>query len=325
MKLHLLALAALLLSPSAQQTTGTTSRDARDILERMGPDFGAPRMGLPRPVQSKTTARELASDDSTDSVAATDRRRRIAASKVLEASLRRQLRLEEASAVDARWLRVNEEGVVSGSLDAAGQAQLEELLACLRGFDDLIVIEARYVELQRTVARKLGIEATSHIATTEERDVLLDALMAEGANMLSSPQVLMHSLQQATLYVGDVLTYVEDWSVHKVEPHGAEVLDPKIMEVRLGTSMAARGLPLPGDKLSLSLEIEHASVAKPLRTSRVQLGSREVEIALPEISAQRVRVELTVAPKATTLLPIPSEADKLLLVFVTADVVPETK
>lgn len=325
MKLHLLALATLLLTPSAQQTTGTTSLDARDILERMGPDFGAPRMGLPRPLQPKTTAREVDSEAGTESVAASDKQRRIAASKVLESSLRRQLRLEETTAVDTRWLRVNDEGVVSGSLDATGQARLEELLACLRSFDDLIVIEARYVEVSRAAARKLGIEATSHLATVEERDVLLDALKFEGADTLSSPKVLMHSLQRASLYVGDVLTYVEDWSIHKVEPHGAEVLDPKIMEVRLGTFLAARGLPLPGDKLSLSLEIEHATVAKPLRTSRVQLGSREVEVALPEISAQRVQVELTVSPKATTLLPIPSEADKLLLVFVTADVVPETK
>lgn len=325
MKLPLLVLATLLLTPSAQQSTGTTKVDARDILERMGQDFGAPRMGVPRPLQPKTAAVEVDSDAEATSVAASDKQRRAAASKVLEGSLRRQLQLEKATPADAQWLRVDEEGVVSASLDASGQAHLEELLACLRSFDDLIVIEARYVEIARAAARKLGIEGTSHLATVDERDVLLEALMAESANMLSAPKVLMHSLQQATLYVGELVTYVADWSVHKVAPNGAEVLDPKVMEVRLGTSLAARGLPLPSDKLSLSLEIEHATIATPLRTSRVQLGSHEVEIALPEISTQRVQVEFTAAPQATTLLAIPSEADKLLLVFVTADIVPNTK
>ncbi len=209
--------------------------------------------------------------------------------------------------------------------DGAGQARLEELLACLRSFDDLVVIEARHEEVSRTAARKPGIEGTSHLATVEERDVLLAVLTFEGADRLSSPEVLTHSLQRASLCVGDVLSQVEDWSIHKVEPNGAEVLEPRVMEVGLGTSLVAHGLPPSGDKRSLSLEIEHATVAKPLRTSHVQLGSRELEVTLPEISAQRVQIELTVAPKATTLPTTPSEAGKLLLVFVTADIVPQAK
>jgi len=325
MKLHFPLLATLLLAPSAQQATGVKSVEARDILERMGTDFDAPRPGVPRPIQAKTVARDLAAGTEAELDAVAEKRRRTAASAKLESILRGQLRLEAAAPGNAKWLRVSEDGALTASLDAAGQARLDELLACMRAFDKLVMIEARYIELPKAAARKLGIDATSTLATIEERDILLESLMSEDADMLSSPKVLMLPLQQASLYVGDTVNYVEDWSVHKVETGGAEVLDPRIMEVRLGMSLVARAVPLPADKLSLSLEIGRATITKPMRTSRVQLGSREVEVALPEISNRRVQIELTVAPKATTLLPIPSEGDRMLLVFVTADVVPESK
>jgi len=325
MKFLFLLLATLPLAPSAQQATGVKSVDARDVLERMGTDFDAPRLGVPRPIQAKTVARDLAAGTEAEPDAVAERRRRVAASAKLESILRGQLRIEAAAPGDAKWLRVSEDGALTASLEAAEQARLDELLACMRAFDELVMIEARYVELPKAAARKLGIDATSTLATMEERDVLLESLMSEGADILASPRVLMQPLQQASLYVGDVVNYVEDWSVHTVEPGGAEVLDPRIMEVRLGTFLVARAVPLPADKLSLSLEIGHATIAKPMRTSRVQFGSREVEVALPEISNQRVRMELTVAPRATTLLPIPSEGGRMLLVFVTADVMPESK
>ena len=299
--------------------------DARDILERMGTDFDAPRLGVPRPIQANTAARDLAGGTEAEPDALAEKQRRATASAKLESILRGQLRIEAAAPQDAKWLRVSTDGALTASLDTAEQARLDELLACMRAFDELVMIEARYVELPKTAARKLGIDSTSTLATIEERDVLLESLMSEGADMLCSPKVLMQPLQQASLYVGDVVNYVEDWSVHKVEPGGAEVLDPRIMEVRLGTFLVARAVPLPADKLSLTLEIGYATVAKPMRTSRVQFGSREVEVALPEISNQRVQMELAVAPRATTLLPIPSEGDRMLLVFVTTDVVPESK
>lgn len=340
MKLQPLLLAPLLVAALPQQSSSVRTYDTRNIVERVGSKVAAPQLGRPRPLQSNAMENAGPQDGNAKPEEADDSWRERA--KSLEEILRRQLQLDASASSESHWLHVSADGVVStrrdvsrlhmnerGSLSAnleeVEHSRLVELLERLRSFVDLVSFEVRLVEVPKAVAAKLGIEGDSMLTSTEDRDVLLASLRAEGMNLLVAPKLAMRSLQAASLQVGESLNYIHDWSVTKVEPGAVEVLDPLVMEVQLGTYVQARAVPLPDGKLSLSVEIQYATMERPLRTQRVQLGSREVEVALPEISAQRVQVELTVAPKATTLLPIPSEADKLLLVFVTADVVPETK
>jgi hypothetical protein len=158
-----------------------------------------------------------------------------------------------------------------------------------------------------------------------DRAALLASLVSRGASVLVAPKLLVHPLQQANVIAADTLNYVGDWTAHTVEPGPVDVLDPVLMEVTLGSALAAFVVPLPDEKLALSLEVQHASVERPLRTQRVSLAGRDVEVALPVITQQRARLEFSLADGATAVLALPAEGERVLLQFVTVRSVPQQK
>ncbi len=323
-KLALLLLAPLAWAQSAEDAAITKLYETRDIATRIGARVSMPLLGVPKELREKSESRDHASVADSD-VDAETKRQLEGGLQRLEELLRRHAGLNPETLGSPKRLRMTEAGTLVAATSAGEQDRLAGMIEHLRRFEGAYSIDAQLVDVPRDVARDLGVDASSVLRSDVDRAALLASLVSRGASVLVAPKLLVHPLQQANVIAAETLNYVGDWTVHTVEPGPVEVLDPVLMEVTLGSALDAFVVPLPDEKLELSLEVQHASVERPLRTQRVSLAGREVEVALPVITQQRAQLEFSLADGATAVLALPAEGERVLLQFVTVRSVPQPK
>jgi hypothetical protein len=323
-KLSLLLLAPLAWAQSADEAAITKLYETRDIASRIGALLPMPVLGVPQKLREKTESGEQSPTAVADDDTGTKQQLESGIRR-LEELLRRHAGLSAETLASPKRLRMTEAGTLVAETSASEQARLARVVENLRRFEGAFSVEALLVEVPRDVTQDLGLNESSVLQAEVERDALLASLRNRGASVVVGPKLLVNPLQRANVIVGDTLNYIGDWSVHTVEPGPVEVLDPVLMEVTLGSALAAFVAPLPESKVALSLEVQHASAERPLRTQRVSRAGREVEVALPVITQQRAQLEFSLADGATAVLALPAESERVLLQFVTVRSVPQQK
>lgn len=336
--------AALLLSfgaVCAPQDAGTQPpahfrmqlHEARDIVDRIGPDFPAPRLGTPRPARSGLwegqvplladlpVVSTLLKPPATNGGLADELARVAAGSRVLESVAARLITPKSQDPLFS--LRCTENGtlVINGT-----QAQVEWLgafLGHLRTYDKRIEVEARFVRTPAGRLEELGIQGTSAFPRPEDLPALLEALQqTPKVEFVSAPRVTVLPLQRASISVLEQTKFVKDWRVETVEPGAQEVLVAEIAELDTGLALDVRAVPLPDGKIALSIEAQEAQLARPLvpftKKLKTRKGETEVALALPEVDVRRVQSELLLQDGSTALLVLedPSGSKDLQLVVV---------
>jgi hypothetical protein len=307
--------------------------EARDIVERIGPDFPARKIGTSRPARSglleggvplladiplvgSALKQPAASDRFIEELA-----RVAAGSRVLESTVSR---LILPKAKDAAFnLRCTDNGTFVLTATAPQHEWVSAFFDHLRKYDKLVEVEARFVRVPGERLKELGIEGTSVFPKPEDVPTLLEALkQTPKVEFMSAPRVVVLPLQRASISVLDQVRYVGDWRVETVEPGAQEVLVPEIEELETGLALDVRAVPLPGEKLALTLEAQEARLARPLvpftEKLKTKKGEVEVAIALPDVAIQRVQTELLLQDGSTAVLVVdPSSSKDRLVIVVT--------
>lgn len=309
--------------------------DVRDLAERIGPDFPARKIGMARPVGPNGTA-EIGVPVLSDvpilsslfvtpdpTTASPEQAAQVAAgTRLIESTVKRHLTpaisdpIHKVGSTQAGTL------VFNGNLEQ--QEWLESFLKHLRTFDKLIEVEARFVRVPGERLKELGIEGTSVFPKPEDVPALMKSLQeSPKVEFMSAPRVMAFPLQRASISVLDTVRYVGDWRVETVEPGAQEVLVPEIEELETGLALDVRAVPLPGEKLALTLEAQDARLARPLapltQKLKTKKGEAEVTLALPEVSVQRIQTELLLQDGSTAVLVVdPSSSKDRLVIVVTA-------
>lgn len=307
--------------------------EARDIVERIAPDFPASRLGTPRPARSGLWEGgvPLLADiplvgSPLKQPAASDRiieelTRVAAGSRVLESTVSR---LILPKAKDAAFnLRCTDTGTFVLTATSPQHEWVSAFFDHLRDYDKLIEVEARFVHVPSERLKELGIEGPSVFPRPDDVPSLLEALkQTPKVEFVSAPRVMTFPLQRASISVLEQIRYVGNWRVETVEPGAQEVLVPEIEELDTGLALDVRAVPLPGEKIALNLEAQEARLMRPLapitQKLKTKKGETDVAIALPEVDIQRVQTELLLQDGSTAVLVVdPSSSKDRLVILVT--------
>lgn len=334
----MLSLAATLpiqeLDAKGQQPALLHIHDVSDLAERMGPEFPARKIGTARPVGPKGTAERgvpVLADipllgslftNSDPKTASPEHATQVAAgTRLIESTVRRHLTPQISDPHQS--IGSTQAGSLVFNGTRAQHEWLKEFLTHLRSYDKLVEVEARFVRVPGERLKELGIEGNSVFPKPEDVPTLLEALkQTPKVEFMSAPRVVVLPLQRASISVLDQVRYVGDWRVETVEPGAQEVLVPEIEELETGLALDVRAVPLPGEKLALTLEAQEARLARPLvpftEKLKTKKGEVEVAIALPDVAIQRVQTELLLQDGSTAVLVVdPSSSKDRLVIVVT--------
>jgi type II secretory pathway component GspD/PulD (secretin) len=186
-----------------------------------------------------------------------------------------------------------------------------------------VFVDARILEMPKGTLKELGIDGTTK--TFDKRadlDALVDRLKNhEGVNLMNSPRLLVHPRAQASMSVGDSVSYVADWRLEIVEPGPQSVPVPTIENVFDGTMIECCAVPLDEGVYGLELKFTSSHLVRPIPTKKIRIGSgegKEVEVGLPELKKIGVDTRVSLADGASLLLGVLSaEEGREVVVTVT--------
>lgn len=279
--------------------------DVRDIAQRLGKDFEAPKLGVPRPIRPTLAARDAmesqptATPDPAVEAAAVER-----GARVIEMLARSHVQPPLADPNES--LRATQAATLVANLLPDQHAWLSSFLDTLRAFDDCIEVRARFIELPRGRMKQWEIEKAAVLDGAPELDAFLARVRAEPLhNELTAPTLTTLPAQRAYMSVGEKLAYIGDWAVHVVEPGSREIADPEIHEIEEGMLFDARAVPLPGGLFGLTVALQQAVIERPIATKKLRIGSKsdvEVEVGLPKVESARIDTQLLLRDGSSAVL-----------------------
>lgn len=203
---------------------------------------------------------------------------------------------------DLDELRPVGEGSFIALVTGAQHAWIERFLDRQRVDGTLLDVQARFFRAPHDQFAALGIQEGSTTGDAAWLSGILRELgrRPETFEVLSSPRVLVHNGQAATVELKDQIAYVRDWKVEVVQPGNRRVVDPVVDTVSFGTTFAVAGWRLSEGEFGLDVDLERSALQQPITTLPTSLpGTDEtVEIALPEIRRTRLDSVLVLADGA---------------------------
>jgi hypothetical protein len=187
----------------------------------------------------------------------------------------------------------NVQAIGDGSLTLVGtKAQHEWVdgyLSSLRTFEGLLDVKATVYMLPRGRVGEL-LKGRSGVVLDAAELVQLRA-NTTGADMLSSPRLIMHAGHRGTLSVLDQTAYIKDYELTIVPGRNEEIADPVIDVIQSGLVLDVRAAPVSATRMALHAELTVTQAERPFPEVKVQLGSRgaEVTVQLPEVHTMRAK------------------------------------
>jgi hypothetical protein len=176
----------------------------------------------------------------------------------------------------------------------------------------LFLFEARILSLPPGVAEELGVQA-SHSRLEEPPDLFVERAVDAGGNVLTSPRLLVHSGQRATLSVSNPVAYIKERNVVTVEPGGVTLVDPVIDVIQEGVLFEGMGVLVRPDVVGLDFSLTVTDIERPIPTIEGPHGA----ISTPIVHTREVASRLAMALDATMVVPIGEEGGKDLVLLLT--------
>jgi hypothetical protein len=184
-----------------------------------------------------------------------------------------------------------------------------EFMGHQRRTTGFILLEAQLITVPAGTMAKLGVEGSITLFSGEAGYAPIRAALLKNPEVqtLNTPKVLTRPRQSALISVENQVAYVKDYKIQVVEPGALEIADPVIDVVTEGLSLEILGVPLGQDLFGVDLELENATLTRPIRTvTRVIHANRdEVQIGLPEVTKVRVESRLAMRSKAIAVIVTP--------------------
>lgn len=145
-----------------------------------------------------------------------------------------------------------------------------------------------------------------------------------GLDILQAPLVLVGTLQNATLAVGDEIAYVRDFDVHVAD--GAAVTTPIVEKLWHGTRVEAVCSELRDGSVGVQMEVLEQAVEKPIRTIQATVpGSPLVcMVQVPRMTGCRGSQVAMLAQGATAVMAARKSDGNWLVTLMTANAVVES-
>ena len=198
-----------------------------------------------------------------------------------------------------------------------------------RSPEKLILIESQWIEGPKGGFERMGLaaDASSMVIEAKDRDRLLAACkeMAQCSELMS-PRLIIEPLANGTLYTGETLAYVKNYTLETVQPGDAKIAVPEIARIEEGLQMQAKAVLLDSDRIALEIESSSTVVHRPIATKSVHLATdvpSDLKIALPDVDRRAVQVSCTLSPEAAVAFraPVAGNDSREFLVLLSAKTV----
>lgn len=175
-----------------------------------------------------------------------------------------------------------------------------------RSAKDLVEVQGRLFYLPKGTLRSLGIEGPTR---TFDREADLDAFLAQvkdrdATYIANNPRLVTQPRAQASISVGETVSYISDWRLEIVEPGPQTIAVPTIGSVFDGMKMECRAVPLKEGLYGLELNFTSSHLVRPIPTKNLRIGSGEVKdvtVGLPEVKKVGIDTRVSLADGASLL------------------------
>jgi len=138
-----------------------------------------------------------------------------------------------------------------------------------------------------------------------------------GADLLSSPSMMILPGQKGTITVQKQSAYVSAWDMVKVQPGGDVVADPTIEIIDEGMVFVARVMQVSEKLYGLSIDLQMSRIEEPFATKKISIDGKKFEIGVPEIVTANIATMIKLPAGGGILLRSPNyeeQRDLVLLV-----------
>jgi hypothetical protein len=280
--------------------------DVRDLLELGVREFEPVQLGVDQPARPKTeAAQETPAQPSAEEL-------RESAAKTLEAAVRKYITPKlEGPSVE---LQLGRNGSLFAALQPDQHEWLQRFLNAQRRFEAMVVLQARFFQLEAGELKKLGVDSSAVLPTSADRDALVAKLTAARNTMNTiTPSVLAFPNQRCNVSVLNQIAYIKSFTVQVVEPGLQEIADPEVAVIHEGMALSVRATPIDAGLLALDLTFDCAEVVRPIKTRKVRLSTSvpsEGEIGVPEILSSHIVSTVLVREGSSVVLSTPRQGEK---------------
>lgn len=164
-----------------------------------------------------------------------------------------------------------------------------DYLSSLRTFEGFIDIKATVYTLPPGRVGEL-LKGRSGVVLDAAELVQIRTNMA-GADMLSSPRLIVNAGHRGTLSILDQTAYIKDYELTIVPGRDEEIADPVIDVIQTGLILDVRAAPVSATRMALHTEFTVTKAERPFPEAKLQLGARrmEVTVQLPEVHTMRAK------------------------------------
>lgn len=216
-------------------------------------------------------------------------------------------------------------GYLHARLDKAQHEWVRSFLDRLRNpHKEQVRVDARFVQLPRGGAAKLGLERVATTFSSEEAAAFRAAFEESDYEEMASPSLLAGLAQRASMSILNQVSYVRDWQIQVVQPGDQEIADPVIDVVQEGHLLDLRAVQVGDELYGMELSSTVAQLQRPIPTRTLRIGpgaDQEVEVGTPEVVTAGIEAELRLAPGDLVVLYTPSSGEQDLLVLLSMQIV----
>ena len=193
-------------------------------------------------------------------------------------------------------LQVTRDGTLIANLTSEAHAWLERFLALQREPKQMVSLQVDFITGPRGAFDRYVANGTPCMLGADVAKQLLAEAKPGGAIKDLSSSLVGWVRAKNNVSLLNRSNYVQDWTITTVEPGRRTIEVPQIGTVEDGHSVDVRAVPLDATHVGLELDATQLTVKQPIATKTVNLdihGGREVEIALPEVSAVHLKGQIS--------------------------------
>lgn len=212
--------------------------------------------------------------------------------------------------------------------DEAQHAWLDAFLRRQRTFDGVVHVRCELLGAPAGLLARHGIAyggaAPQRILSAEEGAALSERLRADGASVLSRPELTMPPLVRAELSVQQMRTFIAGYSVEQVEPGPRPFALPHLQTMAEGTAVEARATPLADGRLGVGLRLIVTEIEDPVPTYEHELDPTlgSVTVWYPALNAKSTWTKVALQPGHTVAIASSTpDPQRDVLLLLTVDVV----
>ncbi len=149
------------------------------------------------------------------------------------------------------------------------------------------------------------------------------ALALPGAELVSSPKLLLYPSTEANLTIGNQVAYISDWKLETVLPGPVQIADPIVDTLQTGLYLDVSAYIFSQDKIDLKLGYSQSELLRMETVEMVLAPNRKVvHLNRPVTKNRSIQTKLVIPDGGQVLLPVATEEDgQTTVLVVTARVI----